>query len=249
MIARAPGRGWRARPASRFLPRIIIACAGLLATSPAAAELGAQVSVFSDARFRGYSLSGGHPVAIVDLSYDDRRGLYAAASASALASSADGIKPLGLQLSAGYARRLGSGITLDVGAIHSAYTRYSSRDTGNSYTEAYGGLSYKFLSSRIAFSPHYFEHGARTLYGELNANISPASNIHLTGHAGVLMPIGYGGESGNMTTRYDWRVGISRDVGHVSFHLIGSGGGPGRDYYRGHWHNPNALVAGVSWTL
>ena len=118
------------------------------------AEVGAAVSVFSDSRLRGYSLSGGHPVGIVDVSYDDASGLYAAASASAFASSNDGIKPLGLQLNGGYAKRL-SGVTLDFGAIYSTYSNYSSRGSSSSYTEIYAGAGYKFLSSRIAFSPHY----------------------------------------------------------------------------------------------
>jgi len=204
------------------------------------------VSVFSDSRLRGYSLSGGHPVGTVDLSYDDPSGLYAAASASALASSNDGIKPLGLQLNGGYAKRL-SGVTLDFGAIYSTYSHYSRLGSSSSYTEIYAGAAYKFLSSRIAFSPHYFEGGARTLYGEVDANFSPAHKLHLTGHAGVLVPINYRGES--PATQYDWRVGVSRDVGKVTFHLIGSGGGPGRDYYRGHWHSRNALVVGASLAL
>ena len=216
------------------------------AASPAAAEVGAAVSVFSDSRLRGYSLSRGHPVGTVDVSYDDPSGLYAAGSASVLASSHDGIKPLGLQLNGGYAKRL-SGVTLDFGAIYSTYSHYSSRGSSNSYAEIYVGAAYKFLSSRIAFSPHYFESGARTLYGEIDANFSPAHKLHLTGHAGLLVPIDYRGE--NPSNQYDWRVGVSRDVGKLTLHVIGSGGGPGRDYYRGRWHSRNAIVVGVSWAL
>ena len=224
----------------------MIAGCAWCAASPATAEIGAAVSVFSDSRLRGYSLSGGHPVGIVDVSYDDPSGLYAAASASALASSNDGIKPLGLQLNGGYAKRL-SGVTLDFGAIYSTYSNYSSRGSSSSYTEIYAGAAYKFLSSRIAFSPHYFEGGARTFYGEIDANFSPARKLHLTGHAGLLVPINYRGE--NPSNQYDWRVGVSRDVGKVTLHVIGSGGGPGRDYYRGRWHNRNALVVGASLAL
>jgi uncharacterized protein (TIGR02001 family) len=202
--------------------------------------------VFSDARFRGYSLSEGHPVGIVDLSYDGPSGLYAAVSGSALASSEDGIKPLGLQLNAGYAKRL-SEVTLDAGVIHSIYSRYSSRGYANAYTELYAGLAYKFLSSRVAFSPHYFEHGARTLYGELDADVSPVRKLHLTGHAGMLIPLDYGDGSETNAVQYDWRIGVSRDVGRASLHLIGSGGGPGHDYYNGRAHSRNAVIAGVSW--
>lgn len=223
-------------------------CGPLCAVSPAVAEVGAAVSVFSDSRFRGYSLSAGHPIGTIDFSYDDPSGLYAAASGSVVASSADGIRPLGVQLGGGYARRM-SAVTLDVGAIHSEYSRYGRWVSTSSYTELYAGATYRFLSARVAFSPHYFERGARTLYGEVDANFSPLHNVSLTGHAGVLVPIDYREASGSKPVQYDWRVGVSRDVGKVTFHVIGSGGGPGRDYYRGHWHSRNALVVGASLAL
>jgi len=206
------------------------------------AGVGAAVSVFSDARFRGYSLSGGHPVGILDLSYDDRSGLYAALSGSALANSG-GIRPLGLQLGAGYAKRL-SGFTVDFGAIHSRYSRYSGRGS-SSYTEVYAGVTRKFLSARIAFSPHYFDRDARTLYGEIDANFTPVRKLHLSGHAGLLVPLNYR----DTTAQYDWRIGVSRDIGRASIHVIGSGGGPGKDYYRDRGHSRNALTVGVSWSL
>ena len=223
-------------------------CGPLCAASPAAAEVGAAVSVFSDSRFRGYSLSGGHPIGTIDFSYDDPSGLYAAASGSVVASSADGIKPLEVQLGGGYARRI-SDLTIDVGAIHSEYSGYGRWVSGRSYTELYAGAAFRFLSARIAFSPHYFERDARTLYGELDANFSPLHKVSLTGHAGVLVPIDYREPSGSKPVQYDWRLGISRDIGRASLHLIGSGGGPGRDYFLGRSHSRNALVVGVSWAL
>jgi uncharacterized protein (TIGR02001 family) len=145
-------------------------------------------------------------------------------------------------LNGGYAKRL-SGVTLDFGAIYSTYSHYSSQGSSNSYTEIYAGAAYKFLSSRIAFSPHYFEGDAKTIYAEMDANLSPARKVHLTGHAGLLVPLSYS------EPRYDWRLGVSRDVGRASLHVIGSGGGPGRDHYRGHSRSRNAVVLGLSWAL
>jgi uncharacterized protein (TIGR02001 family) len=221
----------------------------LFAASPAAAEVGAAVSVFSDARFRGYSLSSGHPVGVVDLSYDDPGGLYGAVSASAVASSDDGIRPLGLQLSAGYARRLRNGFTVDLGAVHSRYSHYSSRGYANSYTEIYAGASRGVLTSRVYFSPHYFGHGSKTLYGELDATVSPIRKLRLNGHAGLLVPIDYRGAHTDDRAQYDWRVGVDREIGRASLHAIVSGGGPGRDYYGGRTHRKTALILGLSWAL
>ena len=76
---------------------------------PAVAEVGATVSVFSEARFRAYSLSAGRPVASLDLSYDDPGGLYGGLSATAVMGGEDSFRPLGLVLNGGYAKRLSSG--------------------------------------------------------------------------------------------------------------------------------------------
>jgi len=217
--------------------------------TPAAAEVGAAVSVFSDARFRGYSLSSGHPVAVVDLSYDDPSGLYGAVSASAVASSGDGIQPLGLQLSGGYARRLPGGVTIDVGAVHSSYTHYSSRGGSTSYTEIYAGASRGFLTSRVYLSPHYFGHGTKAAYGELDATASPLRKLRLSGHVGLLVPIDYPGANHDDRAQYDWRLGVAREVGPASLHLIATGGGPGHDYYGDRRHNRTALIFGLSWAL
>lgn len=227
---------------------MLFALLGLGAASPVAADVGAAVSVFSDSRFRGYSLSGGHPVGVVDLSYDDPSGLYASGSASVVASSGDGIKPLELQFGGGYARRV-SAVTLDFGAVHSEYSRYGRWVTARSYTEIYAGATYRFLSARVGFSPHYFEPGARALYGELDADVSPMRKVRVTAHSGLLVPLSYREGGGIKATQYDWRIGVSRDIGRASVQLIGSGGGPGRDYYRGRGHSRNALIVGVSWAL
>lgn len=244
MTARVPGRA-RPRVASA---QILLAIIGAALSARASAEVGAQVSVYTDARFRGYSQSGGHPIGTLDLTYDDPSGFYVAASGSVVASDGDGIKPFEAQLSGGYARKV-SDFTLDVGAIHSEYSHYGRWVVPRSYTEVYAGASYRFLSARVAYSPHYFEPGARTLYGELNANFSPGHKFDVAAHAGVLVPIDYREPSGNKPVQYDWRLGVSRDIGHASIHLIGSGGGPTHDLYNGRTHSRTALVAGISWSL
>ena len=249
MTAPAPAAGIREWDASSTLFRAFITILLIGAAWPAPAEVGAAVSVFSDARFRGYSLSSGHPVGVTDLSYDDPSGLYGALSGSVVASSDDGIKPLGLQLSGGYAKRLSRGFTVDVGAVHSQYSHYSSRSDSNSYTEVYAGLSRGAVTSRIYFSPHYFGRGSRTLYGEVDATISPIRKLRVNGHAGLLVPIDYRTANSDGRAQYDWRLGVAREIGRGTIHVIASGGGPGRDYYSGHPHSKTALTFGFSWAL
>ena len=152
----------------------------LVTAPPAAAQVGAVVSVYSDAQFRGYSLSGYRPIANLDLSYDDPSGAYASLSGSVVA--ADSVRPFSLQLGAGYAHRLASGTTLDFGATHSAYRHYARDTRSGSYTEIYAGIARGSVSSRLSFSPHYFRSGEWTLYGEVNGNFSLAPRLRLTGH-------------------------------------------------------------------
>ena len=201
--------------------------------------------MFSDARLRGYSLSSGHPVATLDLSYDHPAGPYAALSASAVLGDEDAVEPLGVQLNAGYAKRLPSSATLDFGITHSSSSKYGSRGR-TSYTEIYAGVSRKALSARLSFSPHYFESGSTTLYAEVNGHFSPATKLNLFAHAGVLFPLSYRDDMRVLRTQNDWSVGASRQLGWVSLHAILSGGGPDGDYYHDRYHGKTKVIFGIS---
>jgi uncharacterized protein (TIGR02001 family) len=223
--------------------------AGLVSASPAAAQTGAAFSLLTDYRFRGFSLSDGRPVAIFDLSYDAPIGFYAAASGSLVASRHDGVQPLGLQLNAGYAKRLHSGLTVDVGAIHSAYSEYSSRGSAHSYTEAYVGLAGKLVSTRISVSPDYLSHGAWTVYGEVNGTVPAGSKLRFTGHVGMLVPLEYRSGGNRYRHEFDWRVGVARDIGRFSIHADWAGARPGDDVYSARNYHRSALVLGVTYAL
>ena len=245
--ARPHGSQARASPTRRIL-RLLPAAACIGSAAPAAAEVGASASLFTDARFRGYSLSAGHPVATIDLSYDDPGGLYGALSATAVLGSDEAIRPMGLQLNGGYAKRLRSGIVVDLGVTHSNYSRYSSRASA-SYTEIYAGVSRKALSTRISFAPHYFGSGYSTLYGEVNANVTPMPKVSLFGHLGLLVPLDYPEAAAKPRAQQDWSLGVSRQAGPISLHAILTGGGPDADYYHDRAHSRTKLVFGVSYPL
>lgn len=236
----APAR--LARRGRRFAVRV----AGgftLAASSPAAADVGATASIFSEARLRGYSLSAGHPVGQLDLSYDDPGGFYGSLSGSLVVSSEYGLRPLGLQENVGYAKRLGTGPTMDVGVINANYSRYTGYERSTGYTEVYAGLVGKIFSSHIYVSPNYFHSGTWVAYAEVDAGIRPARKLRLTAHVGTLVPL----ESSYASrVQYDWQIGATREVGPLSFHLALSAGGPGRDFYEGSWHHRRALVVGAT---
>jgi uncharacterized protein (TIGR02001 family) len=210
------------------------------------AQTSAAVSVFSDNRFRGYSLSDGRPVGILDLSYDDPGGFYGALSGSIVASRGDGLRPLGLVLNAGYAKRLPSGLTIDGGITHSEYSTYSDRAADRSYTEVYAGISGRLLTGRIYISPDYLKHGS--VYGEINANVPIATKLRLSGHVGILVPLQRTAYE-NYRPDLDWRVGLVRQFGPVSVQAAWTAVRPGHDLYQYRYHHRDALVLGLTYAL
>src|SRR6476620_5040716 len=90
VVAHRPSLRFCEGPAgpTRAARAAVAAIAGTIALmpSPAAAQASGAISIFSDDRFRGYSLSDGYPVGIFDLSYDAPSGLYGAVSGSMAAT-------------------------------------------------------------------------------------------------------------------------------------------------------------------
>ena len=80
---------------------------------------------------------------------------------------------------------------------------YSTSDRSNSYTEFYAGVGHKWVSSRLYLSPHYFEAGVWTLYGEVNGNFSPARKWTVDGHVGMLVPLRTPADVQGFGTEYD----------------------------------------------
>jgi len=203
--------------------------------------------MFSDDRYRGYTLSDGGPVGILDLYYDDPSGFYGTVSGKLVASEHAGIRPLGLVLNAGYAKRLSTGLTIDVGATHSTYSEYSDRAAAKSYTEAYAGLSGKFLTARVYASPDYLKGGS--LYGELNATAEISPKLTLSAHGGLLVPLEANQNGYRYRREFDWRIGVARQFGPVSLQAAWTAVRPGQRLYRDEYHNRDALVVGVTYAL
>ena len=231
----------------RALAVFALAAASILRASPATAQPSAAVSLFSDYRFRGYSLSDGRPVGILDLSYDATNGLYGAVSGSLVASRGEGLKPLGLIVNGGYATRLSSRFALDLGVTHSSYSKYSDRAASLSYTEVYAGISGKLLSARLNVSPDYVKGGSA--YGEVNGNWRLANNLSLTGHVGVIVPFRRIQPGYRYSEDFDWKLGLARQLGPVSLQAAWSAVRPGRGGYRDRKHKRDALILGLTYSL
>ena len=248
MIAPAAAAASAVRGSRTSARRSALFFAAISSATPAVAQVGTTVSLFSDARFRGYSLSEGRPVGVLDFAYDDPSGVYLGASASGSVRHGGDPAPFALQVDAGYSKQLRSGTTLDVGITHSNYARYSAGQRGNSYTELYAGIARGMLSSRLFVSPHYFEAGRWTAYGEVNARVNPASNWGLTAHAGMLVTV-RAPYAESYRPDFDWSVGATRQLGRLSLHATWSDGAPGHDFYRNRRHSRSALVLGATFVL
>jgi hypothetical protein len=217
-----------------------------LSSTPASAQVGAVASIYTDERFRGYSLSDGRPVGILDLSYDAPNGLYAALSGSLVATRGEGLKPLGLTANAGYAMRIGRGLTADVGAIHSRYSHYSGVTTGRSYTELYAGVAGKAVGTRFSLSPNYIGPARWTLHGEINGHIDLTPSLFIDGALGMLTPLGAKGYSGPARAQWDARLGVAQRLGPVSLHAALTARGNVPAIYAGRGHGRTTLVLGIS---
>jgi uncharacterized protein (TIGR02001 family) len=252
VIVPAGQRASRARTGSflrRLAVRSILFTAGLAFGAPVTAQIGTTVSVFSDDRFRGYSLSDSRPVGILDLSYDAPDGLYGAVSGSIVATRHRGLQPLALQLNGGYAKRLSSSLTLDFGIVHSAYSSYSTAPTGKSYTEAYVGVAGKILSSRISVSPDYFNRGAWTVYSEADASLPAGKQLHFTAHVGMLAALADRRTGESYRPQFDWRLGLARSLGRLSVSVALADTARGRDLDRQRSYRRPVLIVGLTYGL
>lgn len=226
--------------------RFLLVAASSCLSSPVFAQVGASVSVATDDIFRGHSLSEGRPIATASVSYDDPSGLYAGGSATGVDTAESGIQLLGVQGYAGYARRIGTGTTIDTGVTHVRYSRYFSGNASADYTEFYIGLITNHISSHVRYSPDYFRKGVSTIYGDVDGVIQSFTGWRLNGHAGVLVQADGPHEPGVARTRYDWRIGVSRQLGPLDLQLAWAGGGPGRDYYADRPRGHSTVVLGAS---
>lgn len=214
---------------------------------PAQAQVSASIGIESDYRFRGRTLSDSRPVATADIGYDDKSGFYLGAAATAVITGSN-IGVLNVQGNIGFARRLNSSLTVDVGVLRSQYTERL-RTRAVHYSEFYAGLSGHGFSTRLYYSPDYLASGVGTLYGELDFALTPVDKWQLSAHAGKMVFVANRPVQAPRLGSYDWRLGVSRQLGRFSAHAAVVGGGPGQEYYSGELHKRVALVGGVSFAF
>lgn len=244
----APRRGSTASK-GKSLAAFIAGVIAFLPTPAAAGQIGAVVSIFSDERFRGVSVSDGRPVATLDLSYDAPHGLYGSLSGTLVATRDEGPRALSAIVNAGYAKQLRSGLIADVGIYHTRYTHYSGLSSGRSFTEVYAGLMGKAFGGRISVSPNYLGVARWTAHGEVDGHLDLSRNTFVEGEAGLLVPLSKSAYQEHIHSQFDARLGLARREGPVTFHASVSARTGADAVYGGHGHDRVGLVLGLSTAL
>jgi len=214
--------------------------------SSARAGASASVTVASDYRYRGASLSDQRPVVSLDVAADFANGVYLGASALGVWPAHAGFRALSLQEYAGYAHRLGPELTADVGVSNANYTKAYAGGASTSDQEVYVGLSGHGVTGRLFYSPDYFRHGYSTVYGELSGVMRPRPSWRLSGQVGVLSRTG-GGEAKDRV-QLDWRLAVAKEIKALTLEtaIIGSSGGEADR--EGARRNTTVVVA-LSWAF
>ena len=233
-------------PARLARPTILLVA--LLASAALRADVGATLSLQTDARDRGMSYSDGRPSAQLGLAWDGDAGWYAGAQlAHARFVQSRGAR---LQAYGGRVAELAPGLDGEAGLIAYAFENVSRYD----YQEAYVGLLGERWSLRLYHSPNYYGSGQRSLYGELNLRWPVATGVGLMGHVGVLRGFGepattvYGETHG--PTRVDLRAGASWALGdRCELQLVWVSASRGGPYTWAGSTRRRSVVAGVTATF
>ena len=183
----------------------------LAAAAPARAQVSGSVTLASEYRLRGFSLTEGRPALITSLAVDDASGFYAGGTVIGHDPKGGGLRILGHTEYVGYARSLrDGGPALDVGFANVDMSLYGDPKRPLEYRQLYVGLSQGPVSGRVSFSPDYPRHRVDTLYLDLNAAVRPVENWRLSGHVGVTERLGGSDAIDGKSPRYDLRLALAR---------------------------------------
>jgi len=208
-----------ASPVSRAVGRcaaltaLMALTAALVGVGPVRAQVSGSVSLVSDYRFRGMSLSDGRPAAQATLSYDHPSGAYAGLFLSSVRFSAEAGSGLQTLAHAGYAARLDSGLSWDLGAAYSYY----SNPRGYAYDEVHVGVAHTDWSARLSYAPRYFVDEVSAAYAQLSLTPHSERDFVPLLHIGFLRasaPAYYGPRS-----RWDGRIGLAYNHERLTLQL------------------------------
>lgn len=186
--------------------RAVTCALALLVAAPACAQVSGSVTLLSDFRYRGTSLSDGLPTAQATVAWDRADGWYGGLQLSRVrfmypnANTEFQAIPY-----VGYVRSLRPGLSAEAGVQYTGYSRSHRYDE----PDVYIGLSGRQLHSRLSWTPRYFGQSP-AWYAEVDGSRALRSPWRAIAHVGALRTRQYGeyGDSGNRM-RVDAAAGIA----------------------------------------
>jgi uncharacterized protein (TIGR02001 family) len=203
----------------------------LSAARPAMAQdLSADLSLVSDYRYRGLSLSNQRPALQLDVSLEDKGGAHAGFWASSIREPGSALE-LELAASTGYGVELGEHLSLDLTGTFYVYPG----DTGSNYGEITASLEYGHgpatLGVGASFVPR--QGGTRDDFGRASRNSYYfATAEYALSQTPVTLTASLGYERGFFDEvegggKWDWSAGTSLDLApaRIGLSYCGSNGG------------------------
>lgn len=225
----------------RAFRRACLAASLLTFSATAHAEIGASLTLQSDDRFRGSSISGGRPAATANLSYDDVAGPYLGASVTLAAAHDRAARFSSTTQYAGYALRLSSGVALDAGIVNRIYSRRFDVEYDHRFSELYLGLVGRRGAARLSFAPMS---GGNTIYAEGDTTLIDRTRWSLGAHLGLLFPH-YRGWRTDPPAQLDWRLMLATHLGRFAV----AAGYLGAAHRREGPHDHDGAVLSATWNF
>jgi uncharacterized protein (TIGR02001 family) len=182
--------------------RYLIGTLCLTVAAGALAQISGSIAGVSDYRYRGRSLSSGAPAVQATLNYDHTAGWYVGGFVSTIKIH-DSNASQHWMTYAGYAQRLDSGWSWDVGTTKLFFPQISTLTS----TEVYAGLSLGNVNGKFYYSPNYIGENAHSIYAELNSGHPLSESLSLIEHLGFLRSYQFR-NGASASTRTDVRLGI-----------------------------------------
>lgn len=164
---------------------------------------GANITVVSDYRYHGTTLSDEEPVLQADLTYEADSGFFAEAFVSQVADN--GGDDLEVDLGAGYTSQV-AGFDVTVGAV--AYLYPGAED--DNLTEAYVSVERPIsetvtVGAEFRYAPEQNDFGTDNSYAAAFAEVSVSDTWTVNASVGL--------ENGFYDNKFDWSVGAEYDFG------------------------------------
>jgi uncharacterized protein (TIGR02001 family) len=240
----AKQNGWVKSGGMQNAARVFLCLTVLMSADPVLAQLSGSVSLVSDYRYRGVSLSDGNPEPQFNLDYDATSGWYAGAMVSGV--DLYGLRSEQLIGFAGYSATITPGLSWDAGVTRNTFRQF----TDYNYNEAYVGLTSERWSARLFYSPSYFYQDSPSLYAELNGSYPLHDNLNLVLHGGVLYLTANGDNPFSPSSRFDYRLGLNLAMQNWSGQLAWVGlQKKATEYPQYDDLHPRALVASVRYAF